>query len=333
MVKKKENVSISEPERGATDLIVGKRTFGVELEFCNRSIAEVAEIIRPVTKRRVIATERYCHNSDNTEWFVKKDSSVQAFVKGKAVGGEIASPAMKNEKDLAELRSVVAALQAAGVEADARCGFHVHLGMEDFDASSFGKFIAHWIKSEAIMLRQVPPERRTNSYCPLIIETGMFRADSSYSESQIFATMTTHSVRYSSINISNWASHKRLEIRLMEGTFNPSDVVNWVRFLLFFVDASKNIRMPQNLAPIVLLSFVTVFDLYVTNRDGWGKESRSPQFVEMRSWFLKRIVENASKHGSSQIEKIDNGQIAAMIESITAKKILEMTAPPARDRS
>lgn len=311
-------------KREKIDFKVGDRTFGVELEFSSHTRERVVEIVRANTEREVVLA-RYCHNSDNAEWFVKSDSSVtHDGPGGTSLGGEISSPVMKTEKDLAELRRVVTALRDAGVSADAKCGFHVHVGMLDFTDETFGKFVAHWTKCEAIVLRQVPPSRRANKYCPLIIESGEFSANTYYSPSEILGFFARRSSRYGSINVSNWVSQKRLEIRIMEGTFDPDDVENWIRFLLYCIDVSKQLPMPKDLGPFILITFFVVFNLWSPNSEEEARRSYSKKFQAMRVWFLKRIAKHAMLQGESLIERIDENMTSALLEEACAKKILKM---------
>lgn len=129
------------------------RTFGVEFEFVGISRDDAAAAMNRVG----IACEvQYYNHRTARVWKVVPDSSV-------ANGGELVSPVLRGAEGLREVAAACRAMSAAGARVDVRCGFHVHVGANEFlrDGAALARLVDLWETAEDLGVRGVlAPSRR-----------------------------------------------------------------------------------------------------------------------------------------------------------------------------
>ena len=102
------------------------RAFGVEIELIGITRAHAIRVLRMVGCD--IREEDYNHVT-RSWWKIVPDNSVRD-------GFEVVSPILQAQRGLADITTVVTALDDAGGRVDRRCGLHVHLDGGWFGAAA-----------------------------------------------------------------------------------------------------------------------------------------------------------------------------------------------------
>jgi len=280
-----------------------KRRFGVELEV-NRKVdmETLADTVAEASGRYTeIADWHYTTN--NKEWIVKTDSTCGDFGDRERDGGgfEICSPADKGAGHLLAIGKVTKALNEAGVVVNDHCGFHCQVEIKDFKNEDVAKLMAYWIKIEPIISQSVPNRRVTNKYCKLLTHKLKLK-DTQYDPKSFWqavklkkygprakrTALTIVNYQRSKSRSMDWSHFNRctVEIRLPEGSLNPSDTKNWSRLFVHFVDHVKNLDFPSDMEPVGLKKTFKILGLY----DKSPTVILSPGLHETRMWLLRRIL-------------------------------------------
>lgn len=229
------------------------RTVGIEMEM-NRTtttgaaLTEAALVrVCDVTGRRSQRGAGYYH-SDGRTWDVKLDGSC---------GWEVASPALVLDEngDNVELRAVCDGLTALRPQVDRSCGLHVHVDCSDYDWRDLQKLMSLWARYEPYFFSLCPPSRRRNTYCQPLRRTEWAGRDSdiwptvaSAIEATTQAAFERNAMvlgRYTSLNVSGFWRHGRVEFRLHSGTVNYTKIRNWTKMLLALVARVKHPTAPR----------------------------------------------------------------------------------------
>lgn len=281
-----------------------KRRFGVELEVSNtKNRQQIADLIKTVSAKSVRVTD-WAQSNGNTYWHVKWDATCGPLGKGKDNGWEVASYVSAGYKDIIHIAKVANALRSGGVEVTPNCGLHIHVDIADFTSDQAAVLVARWMKIESVILNLIPQYRHKSPYCRLLSEVGASKLDftKTYTPKQFWSIVkpTAYYVHDNqqkrvALNMVNYAAAKNgdqeratVELRLPEGTLYGSDIRNWVRLFLTFVELSETAQMPPNLQSAAdpveeLLQFfgLSSSDKFLILSQG---------MLEAKIWLLKRIV-------------------------------------------
>jgi len=305
-----------------------KRRFGVELEVSNTVPKSfLQDVIQCYTKKE-IKSASWAQSKNNDYWHIKTDATCGILGKYYDKGWEIASYVGSGDADIQHIAEVAGGLKQAGVEVNDNCGLHVHVEVKDFDQTQMGVLIAHYLKWEWMLLNMVPERRQKNYFCrPLLREfirkgrlwvslvTGFTASEErqyvcvpaeKISPLTIWGFYCPHNLephenpcRYRSVNLVNYATslvnpiynRRTVEFRLPEGTLSKTDVANWIRLFVNFVDwcaASERVAIP--------------LDICDMNESLWhmGLGHNDETFYifdktlfDLKTWVLKRYI----KHG------------------------------------
>lgn len=283
-----------------------KRNFGIELEYNQKisakEIAKAISIVDPV--RQVLQSTNYEQDYGNTYWHVKFDRSCgDVYNQG---GWEVASYKANGYKDLQSIGNVVSQLKKLGVVINAECGFHIHAECVDIKQQMMASLVANWLKIENVILESLPKHRRNNKYAlPL---TKRFNVPASTTWENLWNIVRPqrfdHPNRRVSLNLCNYAQNiperKTIELRLPEGTAESSDVKNWVRLFINFIDANKRASFPKLIEPVNLYETMKIIGLH--NEDPFFILSRGMR--ETKMWFARRIIANSSKRALCEEAKM-----------------------------
>jgi hypothetical protein len=229
------------------------RTFGVEMEMndidtarnrlTERGFREALEDLEIDIGSR----EASYYHSDGSTWDIKLDSSCGIHTNG----FEISSPALllSENAENEELKRVCAALTALRPRIDRRCGLHVHVGCSDFDWRDVRNLVTLWTRYEPFFYELTPVSRRDNQYCVPYRATRWGRPNGQYfpyvdlainaPDERTFQSRGGRIPRNSSLNVSGWWRHGRVEFRLGAGTVNYEKIVKWVQLLMSVVGRVK----------------------------------------------------------------------------------------------
>ena len=119
--------------------------------------------------------------------------------------------------------------------------FCITLDLSDFNTIEVGKLLAWWIKLERFIVHcfNFCTENRG-------LLTGCLDPAAAYTAQRVYACIVLQSHKLI-VDASFWASNKTIKFYIKEDSAEKGAIYNWVRFLLFFVDTAKTLKMPDNL--------------------------------------------------------------------------------------
>lgn len=196
------------------------RTFGVELEMIGLGIADVNALFRKNKIKCSIEYGGYGNDDFFTKWAIKTDSSIKH--QGKSC--EVSSPILKGAKGLRTLAKVCQLLVDNGARVNKSCGLHVHVGGRGLSNKAIRTIVSRYSDWEDEIDSVMPMARRGNK--------------NTYAKSMKQYDEEKYS-RYYKINLLALEDYGTLEFRHHHGSVDPASVVNWVKFVLNFVENSK----------------------------------------------------------------------------------------------
>lgn len=281
------------------------RRFGVELEVGNK-------IKKPTVKRCILAvsqksvyTSRYNLSTNNAYWHVKDDSTCGPQGKGGAKGIEVASFIASGLGDLNHICDVADYLAERGVEVNNNCGLHIHVDASDLTEEQVGRVLGSWIKLEPFLALSMPKRRIDNAYCrmlcyskkldglldlklePLTIYEIFRPTDLSYYENND-RRVTLNLVNYCrAIKYKNNV-RKTIELRWPEGTLSSTEIKNWVRLFLNFIEFAKDAPLPTSGNCPSVSEAMNLLGLGHANKFTILSEG----LLKTKIWLLQRITNN-----------------------------------------
>lgn len=281
-----------------------KRTFGVEVEY-TRDVSgfRIYRAVREADRgHECELIEQYVQDVRGHGWQVKKDGSIH--LGHDPYGWEVSSFKGSGWRDIATVERVFAEIKKLGVKVNGRCGVHIHAGADDINSRRLAGVVAQWMRIEPLVFQMVPAARTRSQYCrPLRSRLDYARNRRPIDRAALMDRVESKvngdgDTRRSALNVVNLVEGDRptLEFRLPEGTVEPSEVGNWIRFFLGFVDTARRTGYDGSLAPAGVDDLLVAVGLK-------AKEGRclilSRGLHKTKVWALRRI----SKHGKDEARK------------------------------
>jgi len=291
-----------------------KRKFGAEIEVSGHvEKPKIKQWIEAVDKAHEVKVyENNQKDYGNNHWSVKRDGSCKD--KDYPYGFEVATFVGSGLADIALVGSVMTKLRDEGIRVNDNCSVHVHAEVADFSKTQLAKLVAWWMKIEPVVLQMVPKRRHDSIYCvPLRSFHKAIKPDTfQYSASDFWRSIKPpyhdDKNRRVTLNICNICTameedydgyfgydppHKlkkrrTVELRLPEGTTEPRNVMNWIKFFIRFVNLGKNKFSPQDLKALSLTDTLRFLGLHGTDD---SPLILSKALWTLKVWFLERIVE------------------------------------------
>jgi hypothetical protein len=199
---------------GKSYLEVGsERSFGVELEICQTNRMDPM----PETMKAV--------------WTSKRDASLPEM------GVEMASTVLFGDAGLKVIKDLCDYAKANKWAADARAGFHLHVGISDQDPAITSSIAMGYHLTYDLWTSFVAPSRRKCKYC----KRNGIPADSlqKLEANQVLRAILSDSTvegRRVWVNWHSLSNHGTVEIRLHHGTIDYAKISNWVKAHTRFID-------------------------------------------------------------------------------------------------
>lgn len=272
--------------------------YGVEIEINSFEDAEnleppsgiyhAANLIQKSIGDKVLVS-KWMNNHNNSCWIVKPDSSC---------GIEICSPVIKGKKGLKSVGEVIKSLsEDKKIKADSRCSLHVHFDVSKFSLYEINSIISWWIKCELIFMDAMPLKRKINQYCRLIALTDVITDVAEFVPvEELIKRLGTS--KYYSFNTFHFYNQRRptIEFRIMDNLscLDAVSAVNWVAFLMHFIDCSVKQGVPQPyqeknafsgycwLDPNDLFKFLKL-----------DCNNICDDLFRIKKWFILRLIENS----------------------------------------
>lgn len=289
---------------------VSKRRFGVELEVSNTRDREfISQVLHKASPKKEVRVTDWAQSNGNGYWHVKWDATCGPKGRPHDNGWEVASYISSGFKDVVHIAQVANALRQAGVEITQNCGLHIHADIQEFTSQQAATLVARWIKLERTIIQAVPPFRTKSKYCRLLSDIASKKIDFKhhYEAAEFWRLVrpTNYGVHDNNqkkvaLNMVNYAAtqagyqhRSTVELRLPEGTLFGSDVRNWVRCFVNFVDLAATAPMPVDLVPgpDPIEELMQFFGL----EDGNAFYILSRGLYEAKVWLLKRLKAYACK--------------------------------------
>ena len=219
------------------------RQFGVEIEFIGVNPQVVADAINNAGIEA--AFEGY-HHSTRPYWKIVTDASLS---QGGHSAGEVVSPILKGETGARQLEKVLDAIDTVeGIRVDRSCGVHVHLDVNDLTVAQIQNTYSRYSDYESQIDLIMPMSRRGNSsrWCASVkSQKSTVIRKTRKSKSQLANTTG----RYYKVNLQSLTRYGTMEFRQHSGTLNFTKVINWVSFLMAFVDTSASLTQATRTRP------------------------------------------------------------------------------------
>lgn len=287
------------------------RRFGVELEVSNTvSKARIKKIIETVS-HRLVRVYDWGASTNNTSWEIKEDASCGPLGMDGPRGFEIASYVGTGIYDIKHIAYVADVLRSKKVQVTDYCGLHIHADASDLSVQQVGRIIAYWLKVEPIIAMSMPVRRRNNEFCRYMSNRckWLVSHDQKRSAEEMWdlykpSDLTEHDNfdRRATLNLVNyarsiwykWVERKTLELRWPEGTLDGTEIKNWLRLFLHFIESVKDRDMPKDTMPADLDETLDILGLH---HRGDNFVILSEGLMETKTWFLLRLMENIKKDG------------------------------------
>ncbi len=219
------------------------RQFGVEIEFVGVNPQVVADAINDAGIEA--AFEGY-HHSTRPYWKLVTDGSLS---QGYGSAGEIVSPILKGEDGARQLEKVLDAIDTVeGIRVDRSCGVHVHLDVNDLTVAQIQNTYSRYSDYESQIDLIMPMSRRGNAsrWCASVKSQ---KSSMTRKTRKSKSALANNSGRYYKVNLQSLTRYGTMEFRQHSGTLNFTKVINWVSFLMAFVDTSASLTQATRTRP------------------------------------------------------------------------------------
>ncbi len=166
-------------------------------------------------------------------------------------GLEFVSPILSGDAGYAAVENLLAYAESKGWSADGSCGYHLHIGMRDFDGQAQKAVAMAYALTPELWSRFVPNARKSNSYCRQLAVTPEFIeniGEGGYDKPMYYMACEANrheSHRYVWCNFAAYEQHGTIEIRLHNGTVKPKEVLNWIKAHTHFVSVVRKMTVAQ----------------------------------------------------------------------------------------
>lgn len=202
------------------------RKFGIELEFYLPPLKE--RVLAQTFKKncRQIKIRKAGKKFGKNSWILQDDHSC---------GSELVSPILSSfPKE--DIQDICLVLKKENAVADVLCGFHVHVGIEDFSFQQKKELFYNYQGIEYFLDRYMIQKRTkdNNGYCRTLKGRELESARNMEEISEILDFDRGYK-----LNLLSYEEIGTVEFRHHFGTLNPSLIENWTNFCRAFVDSTK----------------------------------------------------------------------------------------------
>ena len=223
------------------------RQFGVEIEFIGVNPQVVADAIN---REGIDAAFEGYHHSTRPYWKIVTDGSLS---QGYGSAGEIVSPILKGEDGARQLEKVLDAIDVVeGIRVDRSCGVHVHLDVSDLTVGQIQNVYGRYADFESQIDMIMPASRRgrRNHWCADLHQKNRVTAKSIKSKATLSRAQRGQAGgKYYKVNLNKLTTYGTMEFRQHSGTLNFTKVINWVSFLMAFVDTGASLTQATRTRP------------------------------------------------------------------------------------
>lgn len=182
---------------------------------------------------------------------------------------ELVSPVLSGDTVLTELGLISDVAKRGNANVNDSCGYHVHVGCDDFSGTFLRSILLLWMSMEQEILGKLcdVTRRRENPYClsvasypnassimPMLLDTKSHKISPRDLAQRLLYTNTSEGAhqnvkgdhyfrgRYYTLNLHSLFYRGTVEFRCKEAMLDPTDMCMWTMFCLNFVEASMSIK-------------------------------------------------------------------------------------------
>lgn len=178
-------------------------------------------------------------------WTAEPDGSLRTT--GSGVGCEIVSPILKGADGLAQVVTVIEALNAKGHQVNTTCGIHVHVGWKPNGVGAMTtQQLARLITIVSYLEKGLyaitgTKNRELGTYCKGVRKYG----------NHAKAIQESRDDRYHTLNLNNLATGRKntVEFRCFSGSLSAVKVVGWIQVCLGIVERATEGKKAPTWAP------------------------------------------------------------------------------------
>ena len=209
---------------------ISNKKFGIEVEFVGACPRQVARVINEVEGVEC-SFAGYTHIT-TSYWKVVSDASLNSI---RGYAGELVSPILQGTEGVTELFKVLEALNSVeGVTVNRSCGLHVHLDCREMNINEIKTVFSRYEQYEEQIDLCMPRSRRGNpQWC-----AGTSMVKNSIKRATTKPNAARAAGRYYKVNLTNIHTRGSMEFRQHSGTTEFKKIVNWLSFLMQFVESS-----------------------------------------------------------------------------------------------
>ena len=256
------------------------RQFGVEIEFIGASPEKVAEAIND---SGIEAYFEGYHHSTRPYWKIVTDGSLSQHYTS---AGEIVSPILRGKEGAIALQNVLAALEnIEGIRVDRSCGVHVHLDVNDLSVKQVQATYSRYADFESQIDMVMPLSRRgdRNEWCRSTKNRKSQVNHTGINTKQRLENAVSGQCngKYHKVNINKLTTYGTMEFRQHSGTHDFKKVINWISFLMAFVETSAMLTesMTINFKPKKSRAYHTLRTLLENNGFDLAYKSGSKMWI------------------------------------------------------
>lgn len=176
------------------------------------------------------ACPRYARIKDKTRFGAKIDGSIS--------GMEFVSPILQGDAGLAEVRKFLHSANRYKFKVNGDCGLHIHIDAGGLTPLQRRKITYAFVKTYGVWQSLVTEYRAHD--CNWALATG-------YNCNEVqncrnFDRFAGNQTRYHWFNLAAIEDHGTFEVRLYQGTLNANEICNWIKALLRFAEAVKDMK-------------------------------------------------------------------------------------------
>ena len=231
-----------------------RNTFGVEFEFKDAELKDVAKCLRKLKLRHKVRKNAGWMRSKGKTWDIKTDSSVteEDFEdeKNYTYGGEIASPAfIPSDTAFRELENVYEALLRSGAKFNKDCGLHIHVDITNIDRM---KVLLTLLKFEKELYKGFMHRTKSEYAKPLkrlnVIQINKELPDK-FSQLLAKKLITRYALEdhHSAFTFYNRNKLHMLEVRIGACTKNIDKTMDWIKLVLQKIKYAKTMDIMDEL--------------------------------------------------------------------------------------
>jgi hypothetical protein len=154
----------------------------------------------------------------------------------------------KNKYDVTDFCTFLHYLNEKEFKVNSRCGTHIHLDAQKILPEVLYKIAEFFqINNKLIHENFIHPDRCNSTYCNKRSERELknikrILVSKKVSAGKMIVYLDGDESKYFDINFTNLYVYRTIEFRLLHGTLNPEEILNWVAFLFKTIDFCKNSR-------------------------------------------------------------------------------------------